>query len=425
MSSFIRYSGPIYITGLMWATACGADAAGVDPCSADDILCSRQSLSSAYDEVAVEELPTLQPTWSKALPVAEEAADASGYFSAAQLSSDREGRLWLFARDPEGVRVSRLDDEGTAVESTLLRPPPGAKTPAAVGVNANWESNKDPSSKLVWTPGDGCNLQSPGALSSCQGYEKVIFDRGLGEEPLRVPLAESLMSDAVVNDRGELFYIATATLDDPPSITKLVRDSRNVVWKKADYSTPLGNDFDLSAAALDDGRLVVMRHGAAAYINSVVLYWLEADGRGSEELFGASVDKSFYRLFGSGPAPVLIFTDEIGDLHVRRHDPRDPSNPDGVSFLRQHYAMHDLHASAISPSGDVYVATQSGGRDAGQTTLCRAPVQGASGCVTVPAIVNLPADQDKPSNVQALVAKDGGVVFVQSGVSLLRLDFPN
>lgn len=424
MSSFLGYSGRIgCITGLIWGAACGTPPVGVAPCDGDAIQCSRQALSS-YDEVAVEALPTLQPTWSRPLPVADVAAGGNADFNGAQLTGDRKGNLWLFARDPEGVRVSRLDDDDKSVDSTLVLPPSGAKAPAAVGVNANWESNKDPSSKLVWTPADGCDFQSAGALSSCQGYEKVIFDRGLDEEPLRVPLMESLMSDAITNERGELFYVATATSDEPPSIAKLDRDSRNALWKNSDYATPLGNEFDLSSAELDDGRLIVMRHGAAAYINSVVLSWLEQDGQGSEEFFGAGVDKSFYRLFGSGPTPVLIFTDEIGDLNVQRHDPQDPSNPDRVVFLRQHYAMHDMRASAISPSGDVYVVTQSGRRDASQTTLCRAPAQGPSSCVSVPAIPNPALGEQIPPPNPALVARDEGVVFAQWGVNLLRLDFP-
>ena len=424
MSSFFRYSGRIgHITGLVWATACGTPPVGLAPCDGDAIQCSRQALS-AYDEVAVEALQTLPPTWSRPLPVADVATGGNADFNGTQLTGDRKGHLWLFARDPDGVRVSRLDDDGKSVDSTLLLPPPGAQVPAAVGINANWESNKDPSSKLVWTPAEGCSFESAGALSSCQGYEKVIFDRGLDEEPLRVPLKESLMSDAITNESGELFYIATATSDEPPSIAKLDRDSRDTLWKNSGYVAPLGNDFDLSAAELDDGRLIAMRHGAAAYINSVVLSWLEQDGQGSDEFFGAGVDMSFYRLFGSGPTPVLIFTDEIGDLNVQRHDPQDPSDPDRVVFLREHYAMHDMRASAISPSGDVYVVTQSGPRDASQTTLCRAPVQGSNSCVLVPAIPNPALGDQIPPPSPALVARDGGVVFVQWGDRLLRLDFP-
>jgi hypothetical protein len=51
-------------------------------------------------------------------------------------------------------------------------------------------------------------------------------------------------------------------------------------------------------------------------------------------------------------------------------------------------------------------------------------VQGESSCVTLPAIPNPPPDEDNHTPVPALVAQDGGVVFAQWGVNLLRLDFP-
>lgn len=125
---------------------------------------------------------------------------------------------------------------------------------------------------------------------------------------------------------------------------------------------------------------------------------------------------------GSGPTPVLIYTDKIEALHVQRHDPQDPSNPDGVtscaSSMRCTCTPARSRRPAMSTSRRRAVAA-----NASQTTLCRAPAQGVSRCVTVPAITHPPAHEDCPSPVAALVAQDGGVVFVPSGVSLLPLEF--
>src|ERR1700754_4840159 len=109
MSTILEYGSRIgCIAGLALGTACGAEAVGTEPCDGDSIQCSRQALS-AYDEVAVERLTRLRPTWTRSLPVAGEAAEVNPDFSGTQVAGDRDGNLWLFARDPEGVRVSRLD----------------------------------------------------------------------------------------------------------------------------------------------------------------------------------------------------------------------------------------------------------------------------------------------------------------------------
>ena len=412
---------PLYVVALGLTVGCGSGVTAAAPCDGDVVQCAALPLS-AVDEVPVEDLPRLRPTWIKSLPITDAATQQSADWRLAQLSSDREGNLWLFDRVESGVRVSRLDDEGEILNSTVLSPPKGSKTPlSSLAVNAAWETGRDPSSKLIWTRGPGCDQtvdRTPGCLSES---EKVIFDRGLDREPVRVPLVESLMSDGFVNERGELFYV-TSSWSEPASIIKQDRDTRSPLWTHAGTQTVNG-EYDLTGAALSDGRTAVMRHGAAAYLNTIVFYWLEADGSGSSDSaeFAAQVDKTSYRLLATGNQPVVVYTDDIGDLHVDRIH-KSPEETQAVTFLREDYQMLDLHASAISPSGDVYVLTQSGRRDDGQEVLCRAPADGEGSCVKLPESFSL--GRDEYAKLENFVARDNGVVFAQYGTQFLRLDFP-
>jgi hypothetical protein len=377
---------------------------------------------TAVDEVPVENLPRLRPTWIRSLPITDAAAEQSADWRLAQLSSDRAGNLWLFDRVESGVRASRLDDEGEIFDSTIVSPPKGSTTPLlSLAVNAAWETSRDPASKLIWTRGPRCDQtvdRTPGCATE---YEKVIFDRGLEQDPVRVPLVESLMSDGFVNERGELFYV-TSSWSEPASIIKQDRDTRSPLWTHAGTQSVNG-EYDLTGAALSDGRTAVMRHSAVSYLNTIVFYSLDADGSGTSDsaAYAAQVDRASYRLLATGNQPVVLYTDSIGDLHVDRIG-KDPENTQGVTFLREEYQMLDLRASAISPSGDVYVFTQSGRRDDSEPTLCRAPAQGEGSCVKLPHAFR--SGREEYSKLENLVARDNGVVFAQYGTQFLRLDFP-
>jgi hypothetical protein len=407
--------------GLILIAACGTDVSAANPCDGDEVTCAPLALS-APDTVPVEALAALAPTWIKPLPITSAAVEHNGDWNYVQLTSDRDGQLWLFDRDAAGVRVSLLDDEGVLLDSTLITPPQGLSTPlVSLAVNATWETGSVPSSKLVWTRGAGCD-QTVGRAPGCTAdYEKVIFDRGLDEAPLRVPLTESLLSDGFVNERGELFYVASRW-NEPSSLAKLDRDTRTVLWEQSDFQT-LSNEYDLTGTPLANGGTAVMRHSASAYINSIVIHRLDENGvRGETEEFAAQVDRSSYRLLTTGAEPVVLYTDDIGDLHVERlHS--DAAQARSVTFLRQEYQMLDLRASAISPAGDVYIFTQSGRRgDEAKPTLCRAPAAGSASCVTLPDAYR--SGRDEFSKLTNLVARDGGVVFAQDGTQFLRIDYP-
>lgn len=415
-----------YAAGLVLTVGCGSSMSGATPCDADAVQCTPLALSAAAADVAVEHLSALEPTWIKALPVTQSAAEPSGESRFAQLSIGRDGKLWLFDRDEAGLRVSRLDDAGAIVDSTVVSPPAGQKAPLiSLAVNAAWDTGGDPSSKLVWTRGEGCD-QSVGRTAGCSTeYEKVIFDRGLhglDEAPLRLPLNESLMSDAFVNDRGDVFYVASTSFNDPPSISKLDRDTREPIWTQSTFDT-VSTDYELYAAAVGGGRTAVMRHSAGSYLNGIVFHYLDENGKSEEPaIFTAQVDRSSYRLLSTRRQAVVLYTDDIGDLHVQRMR-RNPADAQAVNFLREEYQSLDLRASAISPAGDVYVFTQSGRRDDAQPTLCRAPAEGESSCVTLPE--QFRSSRDEFSKLENLVARDGGVVFAQHGLEIVRFDFPD
>lgn len=410
---------------------CAQDEEGAAPWCFEGAPCVDPPMVHAVEHVAevqlASSLPEIPEYRVEPLPITQLPEANLRLGGGLRLTGDNAGHAWLFAADLEadGVRVTRLDDEdGHALDSSVLAPPKGAVLPSRTPVQPNTgaallPSMRPSSTSSVW-PAARIVWQTPcKPTDNCPLVEKILFADNQLEAPLRQVITQAT-DDVTANDRKERVTITHGGAGGP--VVSWLDDAGNMLWA---HAMPWAHETSVvKAVPLADGQFALQLDDSASRTPWRAWYY-SVDQHGT---LTTAWDFALLDLYANEPTylasdanvPVRIETDSDGQLTIRWMQ-EQPARADGVKFRAADDTSLVALGFSITPEGVVYVLTRTGARDARRTTLCRAASDSKGSCALVPTLRD--ANTGEAQELTDIVAQDSGTVLGRAGTSFVRLQF--
>ncbi|HKP57184.1 MAG TPA: hypothetical protein VJV78_10700 [Polyangiales bacterium] len=405
--------------------ACAGDAEiGSDVCTGDGVHCEQESptqiAASAMNgapavAVSPESLARLEHT-SALEPLGD------GELLSYELITDEEGTLWEFALQyappyPNNVRgEGRLRVRTTSlagdVQQLAIEPPwePSAESRADY-LEVDRNSKRGPSLSITWSPPDCRQKQS-----DCTVREALTFASGADMPPERTKpknqAAPSWLGVFAAQAKGRWTVVT-----GPRAVEQRTRGGE-LIWRQTVMTTQdFTPNFD-STELLDTGELVFV--GSNTDGRWPELWRIAFDGNVTQRVDLAPLTYRARLVHDSQRRALIAGVGQDGGIFVLRDDGKTALR--SWDFLRTQYSELTVSASGVDLADNLYLLTESGGRDDKNHVpiLCRVQANDTSDCF----VLDKPAEaMGRP--LKQMRATGPGIVYVGDGQRLFRYELPN
>lgn len=319
------------------------------------------------------------------------------------LTNDLEGDVWLFTPDEQALVVSKLDDQGEAVESKTIEPPRGWKVDVASNtlLSSYRQSWKGPAVQVTWPVTVESEALNPRAM-----FEWIKFGESL-DDPERIVADESSPLYGL-----DLAWGADDSLYGLSGITiQKFNRKRERVWKQSALQMSIDRESATWFALLDDDRVALFSSGPQSFFLNII----DADGN-FEPKFSQPMLRPLTPLVPQqGPhGPVIVTPNIQSDLVVASLQTK-PFALKGALLLQEEYLRPTITPNAVDPAGNIYVALTVGGRERRdqRRLICRVLVSAEAECRALPNVAELEITEENIHRLEIAVNAEG-VVFMRS-----------